>query len=68
MSMAKTYGYIVLTAIGVLTLAMAIATVTLVVTDPVRTAVALSARDPGSMIGALASLLWKVVDAVISYL
>jgi hypothetical protein len=55
-------------AVGLLTVVMAVAMVVLVVTDPVRTADALSARDAGPMISALASLIWKALDAVLAYL
>lgn len=54
--------------VGLLTTAVAIALVSLVVTDPAGTADALNAREAAPMIHALASLIWRALGAVIKYL
>lgn len=54
--------------VGLLTTMLAVATVVLVVTDPAGTAAALDARDAGTMINALASLMWRAINAVLEYL
>lgn len=64
----RTAALATMVGVGLLTTMLAIATVALVVTDPVRTVDALNAGDAGMVIDALASLVWRAITAVIEYL
>jgi hypothetical protein len=64
----RSFALAAVASVGVVTTVLAASIVVLVITDPVGTATAVDAHDARVMASAIASLIWRGVVALLTYL